>query len=298
MIEPSVLPLLAVFGAIARNGSFTGAARELGFTKSMVSAQLRKLESRYGVRLVERTTRCVRLTSAGVAAWAVVQRLLDEARAFEDSLKLHSDVPMGRLRIGAPHGLAAGIVAPVVAALVRQYPGLSIDLVIADELRDLVRDELDAVVRLAAPRDSAYVMRRLGAASVILVASPLLGLAAARRPIELERAPWVRHTLVDAERFTFSGPAGQKESVRPPIRASANTMDAFHALLTLGVGVGAIPDLHVVRELQAGTLVRICPGWVKRRVVVHALIASREAAPPVELFLDAMCAELLRGSQE
>jgi DNA-binding transcriptional LysR family regulator len=288
MLAPRDLPLLAVFAAIARNSSFTGAARELGFTKSMVSAQLRKLESKLGVTLVERTTRSLRLTSAGAAAWAAAQRMLDEAQKLEAAVALHHAVPAGRLRVGVPHGLGASVVAPLSASLVREHATLAIDLVIDDALGDLVRDDLDVVVRLAAPRDSTYVMHRLGSASVVLVAAPWLGIPLARRPSELEGAPWVRHTLLDRDRLTFTGPGGQKESVKPLARASANTMEAFRALLMSGAGVGAIPDLHVLDELSKGTLVCVCPGWTKRRLAVHALVRSRDVPAHVALFLSAL----------
>src|SRR4051794_19929606 len=173
----------------------------------MVSAQLRALESRYGVRLLERTTRSVRLTGAGAAAFAMTQRMLEDARAVDEAVAMHREEPGGKLRVAAPHGLGASVVAPVIAALVREHPRLEIDLIVDDTLQDLVRDRLDVAVRMAPPKDSTYVMRRLGESSVILAAAPLVSGATASRPSELEDAPWVRHVLVDhGDRWTLTGP--------------------------------------------------------------------------------------------
>ena len=127
----------------ARHASFTLAARELGSTKSVVSAQLRSLESKYGVRLVERTTRSVRLTNVGVAAFTATERMLDEARLVDEAVSAHRHEPTGRVRVGVPHGLGATVIAPVVAGLVRDHPRLSIEMVVDDNVQALVREELD-----------------------------------------------------------------------------------------------------------------------------------------------------------
>lgn len=296
MLSARDLPLLAVFASIARHASFTLAARELGSTKSVVSAQLRSLESKYGVRLVERTTRSVRLTSVGVAAFAATERMLDEARLVDAAVSAHRHEPTGRVRVGVPHGLGASVIAPVVAALVRDHPRLSIEMVVDDNVQDLVREELDVAIRIGVPRDSTYVMRRLGESVVILVASPLVALPEASRPSELADAPWVRHVVVDrGPRWTFTGARERKDSVSPRVRAAANTMDAFRALLTSGAGIGAIPELHVADDLRRGTLVHVCPGWVRRRVVVYGLTASKETLARHEFLLNALCAGLVRA---
>jgi DNA-binding transcriptional LysR family regulator len=148
-------------------------------------------------------------------------------------------------------------------------------------------------IRIGVPRDSTYVMRRLGESAVILVASPLVSLPEASRPSELADASWVRHVVVDrGPRWTFTGPRGRKDSVRPRVRAAANTMDAFRTLLTSGAGIGAITELHVADDLRRGTLVRVCPGWVKRRVVVYGLTASKETLAHNEVLLNALSAAL------
>jgi DNA-binding transcriptional LysR family regulator len=224
--------------------------------------------------------------------------MLGEARNALESAGALRQEPAGKLRISVPHGLAASIVAPLAAELVRAHARLSLEIVADDELRDLLRDELDVAVRMAAPRDSAYVMRRLGTSPVILVGSPRLDLPPARSPSELERAPWVRHTLVDGERWTFTGPHQQKETIVPVWRAAANTMDAFRSLLLAGAGIGAIPELHVIDDLRRGTLQRVCPGWVKRHVVVYGLVASRQSPPHLQLFLAALRAALRQAGLE
>lgn len=148
-------------------------------------------------------------------------------------------------------------------------------------------------MRIATPKDSNYVIRKLSVSNVIVAASPALGLPAAGRPSDLRTAPWVRYAPVDTgDRWTFTGPKGEKETVRPNVRATANTMDGLRTLVLSGAGVGVIPEVHLADELRRGTAVRVCSGWERRRVSIFALVAGRQVLPHVDLFLRALRAVL------
>jgi len=214
--------------------------------------------------------------------------MLAEARAVGEAVSAHRDQPRGHLTVGVPHGLVDTVVG-VASALLRSHGGLSLEIVADDSMQDLVKQGLDVVVRMGTPRDSTYVMRKISETSVILAASPALALPLAARPSDLRSAPWIRYTPIQAgDRWTFAGPKGDKDVFRPNVRAAANTMHGFRALVLAGAGIGAIPEVHLAQELRHGKAIRICPGWERRRVSIFALLAGRPSLPHVDLFLRAL----------
>lgn len=276
MLKPRDLPLLSVFMAVARQGSFTAAARELGMPKSVVSENVKVLEQRCGVRLLERSTRRLALTEVGA-------RVLESARRIEEvTHELAATLedgrgPGGTLRVAATHDLAARLVAPVAAELVTTYPGLRVEIVADDATHDLIEGRYDLAVRLGSPRDSSYVLKRLATIDEPIVAAPAVAERhrGASRPRDLRDAPWIRHALISGDVMAFTGPRGQKDELEPTIRAQANTGYGVLALLVCGAGLGVLPRYLVADELAKGTLVRVCPPWVWKRVELYALLPSR-----------------------
>lgn len=292
MFRPRDLPLLVVFQAVAAHGSFTAAGRALGLGKSVVSDQVRALEARCGLRLLERTTRRVRLTQAGERLLPVARRVLDATREVSDLAEVHRNTPVGTLRVATTHDLGRRFVAPVAGRLATLHPQLQVDLVCDDALHDLVEGRFDLAIRLGLPRDSELGLRRLCTFEEPIVAAPSLAALwrDAKRPAELSGAPWVRHTLVAAGgSFTFHGPRGRTDEVTVTERARANTGDAVRALVRCGLGFGVLPDYQLVDDLRDGSLVRVCPGWRWKEVALFAVLPTARRPPPrVELLLSAL----------
>ncbi len=303
MLKARDLPLLSVFAAVARQGSFTAAARELGLPKSVVSENVKALEQRCGARLLERSTRRLALTEAGVRVLASARRIEEAMQELSASLE-EDRGPSGTLRVACTHDLAAGLVAAVAAELVVEHPALRIELVADDVAHDLIEGRCDVAVRLGSPRDSSYVIKRLATIDEPIVAAPALAerYRDAARPRELQGAPWVRHALISGETMTFVGPRGQKDEVDVSIRAQANTGHAVLALLVGGAGLGVLPRHMVAEDLGRGTLVRVCPVWVWKRVELYALVPSREhPRSSVKVFvaaLQARAAKIVVGGDE
>ncbi len=292
MFRPRDLPLLVVFQAVAAHGSFTAAGRALGLGKSVVSDQLRALEARCGLRLLERTTRRVRLTQAGERLLPVARKVLDATREVTDLVELHRGTPVGTLRIATTHDLGRRFVAPVAGRLAALHPQLQFELVCDDALQDLVDGRFDLAIRLGRPRDSELGLRRLCTFEEPIVATPALASLwrDATRPSSLAGAPWVRHTLVaPGGPFTFEGPRGRVEEVTVSERARANTGDAVRALVRCGVGFGVLPDYQVIDDLRDGSLVRVCAAWRWKEVALFAALPTARRPPPrVELLLTAL----------
>jgi DNA-binding transcriptional LysR family regulator len=290
VIAPRDWPLLPVFIAVADAASFTGAARQLGLAKSVVSLHVRTLEERCGVRLMERNTRGLHLTQIGEQVLDAAKEALASVRAVEQIVDGHRDAPTGKLRVTLPLDPSlSAMVAPIAAALTRQHAALKIDLLFDDAVRDLVQEGFDVALRLGLVVESGLIVRRLASEPEVLVASPSV-MAEGRKirtPKDLGGAPWVVHSgLPVRSSVTLRSTKGDKSQVSVTVAVAANSVTALRDLLVAGAGFGVLP-LHVVREdLATGRLCHACPGWSARTLTLHALMATRQAPPRVRLFLD------------
>lgn len=166
----SALGGLEVFVQTARTRSFSEAGRDLGISASAVSKSISRLEERVGVRLFQRSTRSVRLTSEGEMFLERCGRIFGEIQAAEDELSAMAQHPRGRLRVGLP--LSAGLPLPVLSAFMERHPEIELDLDITDRLVDVIDEGFDVVIRGSALRDSRLVSRPLGPYRACLVAAP------------------------------------------------------------------------------------------------------------------------------
>ena len=137
------LNALPLFLALARAGSFTGAAERLGCNKSKISLSIKRLEQRLGVALVTRTTRQVHLTEAGERLLAGLTPLFAELEGLLDQVETDQQTLQGELRITAPEDFAAQVVAPAVVAFSERHPQLEIELRTGDSVADMVKEGID-----------------------------------------------------------------------------------------------------------------------------------------------------------
>lgn len=277
MLESADGALLAVFSAVVRHGSFSGAAETLRVSKSVVSERIRRLEERCGSRLLERTTRRLRLTEAGTQVLETATRIEDALGALSRNLDERRSEPSGVLRVSTTNDLGPLLVAPVVARFVTAYPNVRVEVLADDARQELLETKVDVAVRLGTAQSSSFVARKLAVLNEPIVATPSLAgrLGAVSRPRGLSGAPWVKHSLLGGNTLTFKGPNREREAITPSFRAEANSGSTLLSLLLHGAGVGFFPE-HALREhLHSGRLVVLCPGWVWRQVTLFALVPSR-----------------------
>ena len=277
MLGPADAPLLAAFAAVARRGSYSRAADELRLSKSVISERVKLLEARCGARLLERTTRSVRLTEAGQGALLAATEVEAALTRLSAVLDARQREPSGTLRVTTTNDLGPLLVAPAAARLVATYPRAQVAITSHDALHDLLGDGIDVAVRLGAPRSSSLVVRKLAVLDEPIVAAPALAerWGHATRPRDLSEAPWVRHALLPARALQFTGPSGASDELVPTVRAEADTGATVLALLLHGAGLGVFPEHALAEHLASGRLVQLCPGWVWKRVHLFALTPSR-----------------------
>lgn len=166
------LELMGLFATVVEQGSFTGAAEVLGMPKSSVSQKISRLESRLGVRLLQRTTRRLSLTPQGEVYVAHCQELLALARSANLAMARLRAAPGGRVRITAPEATGTLLLGRILAEFRALYPEVVLELTLCDEQLDLVGEGYDLALRAAPLKDSSLICRRIGQVARHLVASP------------------------------------------------------------------------------------------------------------------------------
>lgn len=290
--RPDQLGKAAVFAAVVRGGSFSAGAKAMGLARSTASEHVAALEAALGVRLLERTTRTLRLTEEGELLFERIDRTLRAWEEARTALEERSGEPAGTLRITTPGGLASGLLAPICGELVRSYPRLDVELIIDDRLRDLVKEGIDIAIRMAPLADSSLVCRKLGSSVQILVGPPgeHSGESKTEPSAELEQIvaqPWIAHGAISAPTVTLHDEDGKDHVVRPTYRAEGSNTEGQIALATHGCGLALMPELLVRHELDAGRLGHAFPRWRGRQIPIYAVYSRSSFSPPrVARFLE------------
>jgi DNA-binding transcriptional LysR family regulator len=282
MIAPADMFLFAV---VVREGSFTRAAQQQGLTKQTVSERIGNLEGKLGVRLLERTTRRLRLTDAG-AAYAerctAIAAQIEEANREVQRLQAE---PVGLLRVSVPVLYGRRYLAPVIADFMTRYPKVRVEVVLADRRVNLVEEGFDLAIRVGALDDSSLAVRKLGTGAVYYVASPgFLKRAGTPTFGALRRIHCLGMRSVETWELE-----GKQEKIEPWL--VVNDLETLCEAAVAGVGIARLPEL-VCREAVRARRLEILFG--RKPAMMQALSAvfpSRQhLSPKVRLFLDALSA--------
>ena len=254
----------AIFAKVAEHGSFSAAARELGISKATVSKAVSRLEARLGAPLFHRTSRRLSLTTGGRASAERAQRILREGEAAEEEASAQSSDLRGQVRLMAPLSFGIRYVGPLLPAFLERFPGLTVDLVLADQVVDIVAQGFDVAIRIGTLGDSSLRARRLCDIAGQVVAAPAWFDRHGRpeHPRALEGAPALLYSNLSLpELWQFRHPKESEASVRVTARMTANNGDALVPALVAGLGIAALPAFLVSDALRAGALERVLADW-------------------------------------
>ena len=291
---PDRLAAMAAFAKVVESNSFSGAAKALGRSKSAVSKLVAGLEDEMGARLLNRTTRRLSLTEAGLAFYEGAARALAAAEEAEAAVTQLSTAPRGVLRVNAPMSFGVRHVAPALADFMAAYPELAVELDLNDRVVDLVEEGYDLAVRVVRLSDSSLIARRLAPSRFVLSAAPSY---LARRGTPLEPEDLAGHDCLiysyqtTGERWRFQGPGGTRQ-VRIAGRLRANNGDALLGAALGGAGVALLPSFICGEAVRDGRLVQLMPDWNRRQDVEVCAVypASRNLSPKVRVFIDFLAA--------
>jgi DNA-binding transcriptional LysR family regulator len=292
--EPDVMHDLndiQYFAAVVEHLGFSAAARALNLPKSSVSRRISALETRLGVRLLERSTRSLRLTEVGAAFYDRCRAILADLGTAEREVAVTRAEPVGLVRMSCPTGLAQFVLAKKLPDFMARYPKVRLQVLATNRTIDLVEDNVDIAIRARVRLDDeASTMRMLYKSELIFAASPAFA-TANRRSVRIE-------TLSSLPFFSFleeparptwvlSGPNGATKTLSfDPILRSGD----FNTLLKVtaaGLGIALLPSEIVEDDIRAKHLIRILPDWHSDEVTVHLLFATnRGIVPAARVLID------------
>lgn len=274
-------------------GSMTDAGRRVGLTPSAVSKQLSRLESALGARLLERTTRRVRPTAAGLA---LVQRVRPLFEAFDEAGAAVRDLQTeihGRVRISASRAFGRIRLMPVLARLTAEHEHLEFDVVLDARRLDFIEDEIDLAIREGALADSSLIARKLGDVTVRLYAAPTY---LARRGHPRSVHDLAHHDVLavpasgpPTDVARLRGRDGRRLGLTPRIRV--NDLLVLADLAEHGSGIAVLPDYVADPACRRRALVAVLPRTVLARIPLHVVYPSRRHLPRrTQIVIEALCA--------
>lgn len=254
-----LLDQLRAFVATAQTGSFTSASDRLGISNRLTSKYVAELESRLGVRLLQRTTRKVGLTPAGDELLARTPALLDEFDAVLNAVSEGSTALSGALRVSAPVTFGEIYVVGMLARFASAHPDISIDLRLDDRFLDIAAEGIDLSFRLGHFDQASLKVRRLGEFRSVLVASPdyLEQHGTPAAPEELSEHACIVDTNRRNPRHWMFLKDGTETVVTVKGRFQVNSASAAIALATKGLGIAYVPSFALTDALAEGHVVTL-----------------------------------------
>ncbi|MDX2220014.1 MAG: LysR family transcriptional regulator [Burkholderiales bacterium] len=292
------------FTHVADSGSFTRAAARLGWPKSTVSHRVARLEQSLGVRLLERSTRQLRLTEVGGRYHEQAKLALSSLNAASGMVASFQSRPQGMLRISASVVLGQALLPSLVAAFATAHPDVRLHIDLNNRRVDLLEEGIDLALRAGDLPDSSLVARRLGSVASRLYASPayLRRHGQPRQPDAL-----TQHTLLDCtplpspQSWTLShDTSGETCSVAVTGQLIGNDPVLMREIAAMGRGIVSLPAFIAAPAVAGRQLRPVLREWATRRLDVHAVFPSHKSlSPAVRAFVDlsvTRLAPLLRAS--
>ena len=290
------------FAEVVERGGFAVAGRALGIPKSRLSRRIAELESKLGVRLLQRTTRRLSLTDAGETFLRHCQAVREAAQNAQAAIEQTQREPSGTVRVSCPVTLSQGIVGALLPEFLRRYPKVRIEMMVSNRSINLLEEGLDVAlrVRVSLEDSGSLVIKRLGMTRQVLVASPeLLAIhGVPESPQDLgTKVPTLALTSADGNSTLHLQTAeGEPLMLHHQARYVADDLVTLKYAVMNGIGVYWMPDYMVRDELERGDLVEVLQNWRLPEGIFHAAFVSRRnMAPALRAFLDYLGEKLPRN---
>ncbi|MDT0177262.1 HTH-type transcriptional activator AaeR [Enterobacter sp. BRE11] len=272
---------MSIFAKVVELGSFTAAARQLHLSVSSISQIVAKLEDELQVKLLNRSTRSIGLTEAGKIYYQGCRRMLAEATQVHEQLYAFNNTPVGTLRIGSSSTMAQNVLAEMTSNMLREYPGLSVNLVAGIPAPDLIADGLDLVIRVGALKDSSLFSRRLGAMPMVVCAakSYLQQHGVPEKPADVDNFSWLEYSVRPDNNFELIAPEGLVSRLSPQGRFVTNDSLTLIRWLKAGNGIAYVPMMWVIEEINAGEIDILFPQYQSDPRPVYALYTEKDKLP-------------------
>ncbi|WP_409561279.1 LysR family transcriptional regulator [Hyphomicrobium sp. B1] len=274
---------------VVSSGSYAEAARRLGLTRSAVSKGVMELEQALGARLLDRTTRRVTPTEAGLAYYERCVSILSQIEETEAQVSRLHDEPKGILKVNAPMSFGMLYLGKAISDFMTLYYDLKVELLLTDRFIDPLEEGADVTLRIGTPTDSSLIARRIAPARIVIVASPGY--------LEKHGMPQTPAELVDHKCLSYGHTTsmqrwhltekGQPVSVAIGACLASNNGDVLRDAAVQGIGIANLPTFIVGQDIADGRLKLVLPDNRPSDLTIHALYApNRYLAAKTRVFID------------
>lgn len=288
----ALLENMRIFVRVVELGSLSAAGRNLRMSPAMVSHRIQQLETHLGVRLLNRTTRQLQATEAGVEFYQGCLEVLEAVERAHSTIVTGSTLPSGSVRVTAPLGFGRRVLAPLVPEFCAANTLVEVRLRLSDHLLDLLREAVDVAVRMATLKDSSFVARKIADLRRVLVAAPsyLAERGQPRTPADLADHNCLLLRFPGTQQFQWTLlDKGEPLKLTVSGRFDADDSDVLTGWALDGRGIALKPLWEVAEHLRSGALVTVLPDHPPEPVALAILYPHRALVPAkVRVFSDHM----------
>lgn len=280
---------MGVYRRVIETGSFTAVANETGLTQPTVSKHIAGLESHYGIKLINRSTRHLHPTDIGMEFYERCCQILDEMDDMDSQLLEQQSLPTGHLRVNAPVTFSRLAILPVLWPFLKQYPELKFDMFMDDNYVDLVKEGIDVAIRIGPLTDSTLIAKKIGVMHRYTVASAdyIAQHGAPENIQDLLKHNCLIYNLLTTRNEWFFHQGRNIESITVKGNFCTNNPDAIRGALLAGLGIAASPDWLVEKDIEQGRLIELLPNNKPTSLDINAIYPQRRFLPAkVRLFID------------
>lgn len=282
---------MTLFTRVVETGGITRAADHLGIPKATATTLIQKLESELGVRLLNRTTRRVSVTTDGAAYYERCISILGLVRETEESLGKQHAAPRGRLRVDVPTLMARSVFVPALPGFFAQYPDIKLALACSDRHTDLIEEGIDCAVWSGEITESNIVARRVGFLYFATCAAPsyIARHGKPQHPDELTRHACINHFSARTGRladWVFSK-AGVRVQAALGGHVALEDENSYVAAAEAGLGIAQIPAFILKEAMERGTLDLVLGDWFPEPSPLYVVYPQhRHLSSRVRVFVD------------
>ena len=286
-----------VFVAIIQEGSLASAAEALGMSRSMVTRHLAEFEDWAAVRLLNRSTRRLSLTSDGERVYSQCLKLLDVAQTITEH-STDGKEPHGLLRIGCSNILGQFVLPEIIQRFQSKYPEVSIELVSRDDIVNLVEEQIDLCIKICNKIEPNTIATKLGECRTITCASPSY-LEAHGEPTELKALAnhnVLQYMNIEGSMLSFYQPSDDRST---PVTGNFSTNNAcvMTQMLRHGSGISIVPSFSAEPLIKTGELQAILKDYPTKPLGIYGMYASQQYQSPTLLsFMEFLTVELERAA--
>lgn len=277
-----VMSSMAVFRRVVEAKNFSAVARETNMSQSTVSKHIASLEERLGTKLLNRSTRSLKLTEAGKEYYHHCIRILNDFQEAEASVGKGKIKPTGTLRISTSAAFGRTCILPYLNEFFTTYPDINVDMIFDDDYIDLVKEGIDLAIRIGPLEDSSLIARKIGSSPRVVVASPeyLVKNGRPKKPADLVKHNCLFYSLQKApDLWYFNSAQKGDESVRVSGRFKASSPDAICDATIEDLGISVLCEWYAQKHIKDGRLKVILQDYHPTAYDINAVYPERKFVP-------------------